>query len=127
MKKEKIHNHPGLEKKLGIGENHVIIDKEIFDELRSYNFSGKKVEVELTEDQIKMLKFLHCDPEMCYGYDHFEDFIDKTRKEMKKDITFLRLIGLVEYINGCMNEEGVAGSGFCRSEKGNAFIGRNKL
>lgn len=30
MKNEKLHSHPNLERKLGLDENHVIIDKDTF-------------------------------------------------------------------------------------------------
>lgn len=29
----RVHNHPGMEKKKGLDENHVIIDKELYLEL----------------------------------------------------------------------------------------------
>ena len=32
--KNRIHNHPMMEKKLGLGYDHVIIDRELFEELK---------------------------------------------------------------------------------------------
>ena len=33
MMKNRIHNHPKMEKELGVNESHVIIDRELFSEL----------------------------------------------------------------------------------------------
>jgi hypothetical protein len=32
--KNRIHNHPMMEKKLGLDDDHVIIDRELFEELK---------------------------------------------------------------------------------------------
>jgi DNA-binding MarR family transcriptional regulator len=65
--------------------------------------------------------------EHCWGYDALRSERYK-RPELKKAIKKLRDLGYVEYWRGLMTEDGeVAGSGFCRSRKGNEYVEEHSL
>ena len=70
----------------------------------------------LTENQYKILKFLH-DEEWCYPYAPIEEETKLSRDILEREVKVLREVGLVKYVRGLVTEEGeFAGSGFCRTE-----------
>jgi DNA (cytosine-5)-methyltransferase 1 len=74
-----------------------------------------------------ILTQLNYNEEFCMGYDYLENHLYK-RPELKKAIKKLREQGYVEYWRGLMTEDGqVAGSGFCRTSKGNEYVEEHQL
>jgi thermostable 8-oxoguanine DNA glycosylase len=54
---EKLHNHPGLEKRLGFTD-HVIIDRKTFEELMAQQIEDNQPEpakVQLTDEEIRRM------------------------------------------------------------------------
>lgn len=87
----------------------------------------KTIEIEISEMQCDILAILEGDPCCCKGYWELED-TGRDRKELQKDIAFLRTVGLVEYYRGLMNDDNeVTGSGFCRTKAGNEFVEKYNL
>lgn len=69
---------------------------------------------QLSTDQLLILKaLLHSpDTDYCYYYRYFEDRTGIARVMLEPNIKVLRLLDLVEYVNGLFGEDGPAGSGF---------------
>lgn len=65
-----------------------------------------------TENEVKIIRCLTSD-EYYYAYQWICDETDLTREQAKEAIDKLRLIGVVQFARGLMNEDGeVGGSGF---------------
>jgi hypothetical protein len=63
----------------------------------------------------------------CVGYAYLDHLAD--RKILKQEVQILKALDLVEYHRGLFNidDGSLAGSGFCRSEKGDKFIEKYEL
>jgi hypothetical protein len=86
----------------------------------------QKIEIEISDLQIKILQNLESNNSYCVGYDYLGDIAD--RNTLKPNIHFLKTIGLVQYFRGLMNDDGeVAGSGFCRTLEGDKFLEKYNL
>lgn len=80
--------------------------------------------IKLTKDEEAVLIELHQDSEQCVGY----NWLSGTKEELKPIIKKFKELDLIEFHRGLMTEEGeVAGSGWCRSPKGNEYVEENQL
>jgi hypothetical protein len=82
----------------------------------------------LTEQEETVLVELNYDAEYCRNYQHLEYRTDIKRKWLEPIIKRLKELEYIEFYRGLMTDEGeVAGSGWCRSKRGNDYIDRNEL
>lgn len=83
----------------------------------------------LTEDEEAVLVELHYDAEMCYNYKWLDGIKPGLhRKELEPIIKHLKELDYIDFYRGLMTEEGeVAGSGWCRSKKGNEYVDKHEL
>ena len=71
-----------------------------------------------TEVEYNVIKALQHDTDMCYSYDWIMDYTKVDRSETKKAVDHLRLLSIVGFYTGLMNDDGeVAGSGFGINDK----------
>ena len=71
-----------------------------------------------TDDEVKIIKCLNWDAELCYGYDYITSETGLDRATAKKAIDNLRSMGVVQFYRGLMTDDGeVAGSGFCVGDR----------
>ena len=85
-----------------------------------------KEKLEITEQERLVLETLFeyaYDSERCISFDWIESETKLNRKEVQKACRSLREKGLVEFYRGLMTDDGeVAGSGYCTSYEGRAFL-----
>lgn len=68
------------------------------------------------------------DAEYCINYSILSRQLKVDRKYLEPAIKNLKSFGYLEFWRGLMTEDGeVAGSGWCRSEKGNQYVEDNQL
>lgn len=76
----------------------------------------------LTKSEEAVLAELGSNQEMCYNYAWLEGINGMTRKELEPIIKHLKELELIEFWLGLMTEDNeTAGSGWCRSRKGNEY------
>lgn len=113
MKNEKLHNHPQLEKKLGLDQEHVIIDKKKFEELFLLEKELKRLNEEFSIDgyDISFLERINYSFKIIKRVRKFlkTDFTVKERNKMskllKKFLKYGYVDGLIEDDNKCKNSE----------------------
>lgn len=95
---------------------------------RIYDYIMKVEDETLGDIEEAILSELYSNEEMCYNYSGLEYRTKYTRKELEPAIKFLRTNGYIEHWNGLMDDDGrAAGSGWCRSEKGNEYVEEHAL
>jgi len=79
----------------------------------------------LTEKEEEVLAELRYNSsEECLNY----SWLPGTKEELKPIIKRLKELDLIEFHRGLMTEDGqVAGSGWCRSRKGNLYVAEHEL
>lgn len=82
--------------------------------------------INLSKNELKVLQVLHRDAydcEICLAFDWIEGETKLSKKEVQKACKVLREKELIEFHRGLMSDDGqVAGSGYCISYKGRAFL-----
>jgi len=82
--------------------------------------------IKLTEIEYDILEELSSSDEMCFGYSWIISD-GRTRRQCEQAIKTLKSHELILYYRGLMTDDGeVAGSGWCRSTKGNDLIYNNE-
>ena len=82
----------------------------------------------LTSVEEDVLATFWSDSEYCHNYRGLENATGFTRKELEPIIKRLKELDFITHYRGLMNDEGeVAGSGWCRSEKGNEYVESHML
>lgn len=91
------------------------------------SISGE-TEVELPKLEEDILAILSGTEEFCYNYDALVGTIGVSRKYLEPAIKHLRENQYITHWKGLMTDDGeVAGSGWCRSSKGNDYVEEHNL
>lgn len=101
-----------------------LIEAGLLDESGELTTAAKelieKADKRLPELEENILADLHSDSEWCTGY---RGITGGNSPENVKAIKHLKELGYIDFFRGLMTEDGeVAGSGWCRSVKGNAYV-----
>lgn len=103
----------------------VDVIKEAVQESKSKQSDSHGKLSELEED---ILAAMCSDAEYCINYSILSRQLKVDRKYLEPAIKNLKSFDYLEFWRGLMTEEGeVAGSGWCRSEKGNQYVEDNQL
>lgn len=87
-----------------------------------------KEETILTDFEQEVLITLHSDAEYCHNYKSISRNLNVEKEDLVPAIEKFKKLGFLEYYRGLMTEEGeVAGSGWCRSPKGNKYVEDHEL
>ena len=82
----------------------------------------------LTDFEEEVLITLNSDAEYCHNYKSLSHYLECGKEDLIPVIERFKELGFLEYYRGLMNDEGeVAGSGWCRSKKGNDYIEEHEL
>lgn len=82
----------------------------------------------LNENEEAVLAELSGTEEYCINYAYLNGLKGMTRKELEPIIKHLKELDFIEFWRGLMTEDGeVAGSGWCRSRKGNEYVEEQQL
>lgn len=82
----------------------------------------------LTENEEAVLVVLSSTEEHCVNYAWLQGATGMGHKELELIIKHLKELELIEFWRGLMTDDGdVAGSGWCRSLKGNEYVEVNNL
>ena len=83
------------------------------------------VKIKINEKERKCLNFLAGEywGGLCYSFVTIEDDTGLSRSEVRRACRSLRRKGLAKFVRGLMNDDGeVAGSGYCATRVGAAFV-----
>jgi hypothetical protein len=82
----------------------------------------------LTGNEEAVLMEMRSNAEYCINYAWLDGTNGMHRKELEPIIKHLKELEYIDFYRGLMTEEGeVAGSGWCRSRKGNDYMEEHEL